>query len=154
LKLRVYLCGVNRQVNYIVSAHLTLALAIGTLFIANKLPATLLADEKTTEGFCGTADEPPLTPIAHAGKVLFENHCASCHKMGMPSTGPDLTGFEERGPWADRKKVYAWIRNPQSFMQKDNYVKELRKEYTTMMDGSPNLKDEEIDAIIAYMSHH
>ena len=67
-------------------------------------------------------------------------------------TGPDLVDFDERGPWVDRKKIYAWIRDPKSFMQSDNYVQQLRKEYKTMMDGSPDLTDEEIDTIIAYLN--
>lgn len=77
--------------------------------------------------------------------------CASCHQVLKNATGPALVGFEERGPWVDRKKVYEWIKNPTAFMVKDKYTQELKKAYGSMMTRFPDLTNEEIDAIIEYL---
>ena len=145
----------NKQVNYIVSAHLILAAAIGTLFIANKLPTTLLPAEKEESFvFCGTPDVmgKPLTETEQKGKTLFTGNCASCHKLGMDLVGPDLIGFEQRGPWADRKKFYAWLQDPVAFMKEDNYTRNLQKKYPSMMSSFNHLTKEEMDAIAEYIS--
>lgn len=67
-------------------------------------------------------------------------------------TGPALGGFESRGPWADRKELYAWVRNPQGYMEKDEYTKGLLAKYKSPMTPFPGLKDAEIDAIVEYIN--
>ncbi|MET0298671.1 MAG: cytochrome c, partial [Flavitalea sp.] len=49
---------------------------------------------------------------AQDGKSLFQNNCASCHGVLKKGSGPALTGFESRGPWSDRAKLYDWVHNP------------------------------------------
>ena len=56
------------------------------------------------------------TANAQDGKAIFNSKCAACHNVFKNSTGPALGGMEERGPWSDRKKLYAWIHNPAAFM--------------------------------------
>jgi hypothetical protein len=145
---------VNKQVNYIVSAHLILAVAIGSLFIADKLPSTLLQEEELTETVYRPTDMSgkPLTEVEQKGKTLFSTNCAPCHKLGMDMTGPDLVGFEQRGPWTDRKKFYEWLQNPSAFMKKDKYTKDLEKKFPTMMASFGHLTKEEMDAIAEYIS--
>lgn len=67
-------------------------------------------------------------------------------------TGPSLLGFEERGPWGDRKNVYEWIRDPAGFMKKNEYARNLKEKFGSMMAASPDLSNEQIDAIIAYLT--
>jgi cytochrome c2 len=87
------------------------------------------------------------------GKALFMGKCASCHSIFKNSTGPSLIGFEERGPWTDRKSIYAWIRNPSAFMKINKYARDLRDQYGgTMMTAFPDITDAEIDAICAYIN--
>lgn len=103
---------------------------------------------------CGTPDfiEQPLSDAQQKGKSLFTANCASCHKLGMDMTGPDLMGFEGRGPWADRKKFYEWLNDPAAFMKNDKYTRDLRMKYPTMMASFGHLKKEEMDAIADYIT--
>jgi cytochrome c2 len=91
--------------------------------------------------------------MAQDGKALFQANCASCHALNKKLTGPALAGFEERGPWSDRKKLYAWVRNPGGFSKTDAYAANLIKEYNgVLMTGFNALTDAEIDAIVTYIN--
>jgi mono/diheme cytochrome c family protein len=90
-----------------------------------------------------------------AGKTLFKNNCASCHNKNMRDalTGPALGGYEER--WADYPKedLYYWIRNSQAMIN-DGHPRavELWNEWKpTVMTAFPNLTDQDIDNIMAYV---
>jgi cytochrome c2 len=97
-------------------------------------------------GFCSNL-------MAQDGKALFQANCASCHAIGKKLTGPALAGVLDRGPWSDRKKLYAWVRNPAGFAKTDAYAAGLIKEYSgVLMTGFPQLSDAEIDAIITFIS--
>ncbi len=90
---------------------------------------------------------------AQDGKALFQANCASCHAPYKKLTGPALSGLEERGPWADRKKLVAWIHNPAGFAKTEPYAANLIKEYAgVLMTGFPQLGDAEIDAIVKYIN--
>lgn len=91
--------------------------------------------------------------LAQDGKALFQANCASCHAVNKKLTGPALAGLEERGPWSDRKKLVAWIHNPAGFAKTDAYAANLIKEFGgVLMTGFPQLKEEEIDAIVKYIN--
>lgn len=88
---------------------------------------------------------------AQDGKQLFQQNCQSCHKIvGASPTAPALAGVLERGPWADKQKLYAWVKSPATF--KDPYTDALKAQYGYIMTGFPNLSNEEIDAIMAYVN--
>ncbi|HEX7844184.1 MAG TPA: c-type cytochrome [Chitinophagaceae bacterium] len=121
----------NGQVNYIVHATLLLLVAGGTILFFRTLPSSLIAS-KQEEAWCGTVDQTKnvsLSENASKGKTLFMSKCASCHNLFKHTTGPALSGFEDRGRWADRQNVYEWIKNPATFMKKDPYTRKLREEY-------------------------
>src|SRR6478672_7724985 len=65
---------------------------------------------------------------AQGGQALFSANCASCHQVNKRLVGPALAGVESRGPWSDRKQVYAWVHNPAGFMKTDPYTAGLFKE--------------------------
>ena len=68
-------------------------------------------------------------------------------------TGPGLLGFEERGPWKERKNIYEWIMNPSAFMAKNDYARKLKESFGgIMMTGFPDLTNEEIDSICDYLN--
>ncbi len=93
------------------------------------------------------------TASAQDGKAIFNSKCAACHSVFKESTGPALGGLEERGPWSDRKKLYAWIHNPAAFMANDAYTQGLKASHNgIMMTGFPDLKEAEIDAIVNYIN--
>jgi cytochrome c2 len=90
---------------------------------------------------------------AQNGQQLFKQNCASCH--GTPEkgvSGPALAGVLNRGPWAeDKKNLYSWVHDPAAFMSKDPYTQGLKAQYGVMMQAFPQLKENEIDAIIGYV---
>ncbi|RMF31838.1 MAG: cytochrome c class I [Bacteroidetes bacterium] len=107
------------------------------------LPTLLIAQEALSE------------PDIEAGKVLFRNQCAACHNKNMKDkmTGPALGGVEER--WADypREDLYAWIRNSQALIAEGHpRAVELWNEWKpTVMNPFPNLTDQEIENLLAYI---
>ena len=93
-----------------------------------------------------------ISATAQNGEQLFKQNCASCHGIEKDISGPALAGVLNRGPWAeDKKKLYEWIHNPPGFMAKDPYTQALKAKYQVMMTGFPQLKENEIDAIINYV---
>ncbi|MFT3704205.1 MAG: c-type cytochrome [Agriterribacter sp.] len=90
---------------------------------------------------------------AQDGKAIFMAKCATCHNVFVKSTGPALGGLEDRGPWSDRKKLHAWVHNPAGFMTSDPYTQGLKGQFNgVMMSAFPDLKDEEIDAVVTYIN--
>ena len=89
-------------------------------------------------------------PTLELGKQLFYGKCASCHMVNKELTGPALKGAEDR--WPDKQKMYAFIRNSDSVIQTDKYARDLWLQYNqTAMTKHPDLKDEEIRAILQYI---
>ncbi|HRE51805.1 MAG TPA: c-type cytochrome, partial [Flavitalea sp.] len=93
------------------------------------------------------------TLLAQDGGAIFQQNCAACHSINKDLTGPKLAGFEDRGPWSDRKKLYEWIHNPAKFMQTDPYTQQLKTQFgNAMMTGFPQLSEAEIDAMVDYIN--
>ena len=92
------------------------------------------------------------TVTAQDGKTLFNTNCASCHQVHKNSTGPALAGVE--GRWETKEKLYSWIKNSAAFLKTgDAYANKLYLLYNkTAMNQFPNLKNEEIDAILKYVA--
>jgi cytochrome c553 len=90
---------------------------------------------------------------AQDGGAIFQNNCASCHSVTKNLTGPALAGLESRGPWSDRKKLYAWVHNPAGFMANDPYTQGLKAQYGgVVMTAFPDLTEKEIDAIVDFVN--
>jgi mono/diheme cytochrome c family protein len=142
----------NRQVDYIVHAGILLSLMCGILFVVNSVSVSSSSPQNNI-----SVNETPvpginMTEAAAKGKTLFMSKCASCHNIFKDATGPGLIGFTERGPWAERKNIYAWIRNPQKFMQTNEYTRGLQQQYNAVMTAFPDMSNEEIDAVIEYIN--
>ena len=137
---------------YIIHAHLLLATIAGCFWLVGKISTTNTSKPVIKDYSDQVKSIKPLSERALRGKTLFLSKCASCHNLFKSMTGPSILEFEERGPWSDRQKLYAWIRNPALFAQTDPYTRELVKKYKTMMTAFPELTDEEIDNIVEYIS--
>ncbi len=100
------------------------------------------------------AEKIEIPPVILLGKNLFKNNCAACHakNMKVDMTGPALAGVEER--WnGNKENLRAWIRNSQAYLTTgDEYAKALSLKYPSIMTTFPNLTDEEVDAILDYIS--
>ncbi len=87
---------------------------------------------------------------AQDGQALFKSYCASCHKPDADYTGPALKGARAREAAAGLAKdwVYKWIHNTTSMINTDPYAMQLYAKYNSVMTAFPDLKNEEIDAIL------
>ena len=89
---------------------------------------------------------------AQDGKALFNAKCASCHAIDKQLVGPALKGVEDR--WDDRKMLYEWVRNSAAVIKK-GYPRAVAvyNEYNKVqMTAFPELKDQDIDAILTYIN--
>jgi len=84
------------------------------------------------------------------GEALFKNNCSSCHKLDEKLVGPALKDVEKR---RNRAWIYKWVANPAAVIASgDDYAVKLFNEYNkTQMTAFPNLKEEEINAILDYV---
>jgi mono/diheme cytochrome c family protein len=91
-----------------------------------------------------------IQALAADGEALFKANCASCHKPDKDFTGPALKGARDREP--SKTWVYEWVKNSANVIEKgDKYAKDLYAKWNkTQMTAFPNLKNEEIDAILDY----
>ncbi|WP_430410344.1 cytochrome c3 family protein [Kordia sp.] len=90
-----------------------------------------------------------------AGKGLFNANCAACHKLDKASTGPMLRNIEQRladEEGLDREWLYSWIKNSSAMIKSgDAYaVKVYEANGKKAMTAFPQLKNEDIDNILAY----
>ncbi len=87
------------------------------------------------------------------GKALFKANCASCHKASdVDGAGPGLMGVLDRIPGGDWK--YDWVHDNNALRAKgDAYAIAIFKKFNgSPMNAFPNLKNEEIDAILEYVN--
>lgn len=88
-----------------------------------------------------------------AGYELFKNNCKRCHyATDQKFTGPGLQGVRAR--WGgDEAKIIAWVKSSSSFLKTgDAYANKLYNDYDqSAMPDFPQLKDEDIQSILAYL---
>ncbi len=87
---------------------------------------------------------------AGKGKIIFTDHCASCHNINKVITGPALNGVEQRHSvdWIRR-----FVRSSQTFMKsgdKDALALYEKFNHITMPDH-PDLTDNDITNVLAYI---
>lgn len=88
------------------------------------------------------------------GKALFQANCATCHNPLKDATGPALQGVDKN--WPSKEWGYDWIHNPSGMIASgDKHANEVFAKYKpTVMTAFPQLKNEEIDAIIKYVNEY
>lgn len=90
--------------------------------------------------------------VIASGQTLFNQHCASCHNMQQNGIGPKLAGIttEVSAEW-----LRGFILNPEhTIASGDERATKLFKEYKTMMPSFAMLKDNDVDALIAFLNVH
>jgi len=87
------------------------------------------------------------------GEALFKSKCATCHQTHKNGTGPKL--FQVRDKWATggakEGSIYTWVNNWQTAAASDPYAAEVSKWSPTAMSAFPDLKKDEIDAILDWV---
>jgi len=144
---------VHSQVKHIVQAFLILLLLpIGYLFFTRLIyPGNSPQKDISFISETGkSVSSRELKEAESAGKSLFNSKCAPCHRILGEF---QLYGFEQRGSWGDRVNVYEFIRDPEAFMQKDNYSRKLKEAFGSTMPAFSGLTNAEIDAIISYINY-
>ncbi len=88
--------------------------------------------------------------IAQDGQAIFKSYCASCHKPDVDFTGPALKGarVREAGAGLPKDWVYKWVHNTTSMVNTDPYAKQLYAKFNSVMTAFPDLKDEDINAVL------
>ncbi len=83
------------------------------------------------------------------GEEIFQNNCASCHKVDGAMVGPALKGINEK---KDKAWLLKWIKNSQAVIASgDAYGKKLYEEYNNTQMPAFSLSDEEITAVLSYI---
>jgi len=85
------------------------------------------------------------------GKALFEGNCKACHRVHQKLVGPALAGVYDRTPSIDW--IHAFVKNSSKVIASgDEYANKLYVEYNkTQMTAFSSFKDEQVDAILAYI---
>ncbi|WP_276502120.1 c-type cytochrome [Terrimonas pollutisoli] len=118
----------------------------------------LFKGEESDSGVINWKDPQPLDTTDQAlqwiaGKTFFKAKCSSCHNIFTDGTGPAMKDLEFRGPWTNRKNIYSFVANPGSFMSRNWYTQELKRKFGSMMTGFPDLSENDMDAILAYIKN-
>ncbi|MBG9376304.1 cytochrome c [Panacibacter sp. DH6] len=155
LKAAFYFYLVNKEAQYglkgfIMAILFCAIIKSGTLFFEKDFAVV----EEKSSFFCGTVDQSTyyISTSGIDGKALFSQNCASCHAIHKQLTGPALAGIENRV--TDRKMLHRWIRDSEEVLKsQDPYFTTLYNQFNqASMSKFPNLKDEEIDAILDYIA--
>lgn len=99
------------------------------------------------------ADSMPV--YIQGGKALFDANCSTCHGLDKDLTGPALYGVEHRGPWVDRKELFAFTRNTAEYIPLSAYAWCLTRKYNgQVMPSFPQFSDEALGAIYDYIKYN
>ncbi|HSN61587.1 MAG TPA: c-type cytochrome, partial [Ferruginibacter sp.] len=58
-----------------------------------------------------------------SGEQLFKINCSQCHMPDKDFIAPSMAGVESR--WKDKALLYAFVKNSQEVIQRDQYAKDL-----------------------------
>ncbi len=87
------------------------------------------------------------------GEKIFKTRCVTCHKLDEQLIGPPLRGVHTK---YEEEWLYRWIREPEKliFEEKDPIAVALYEKYKpNVMTGAPDLTDEQIQALLAYIAY-
>ncbi|GAB4093641.1 c-type cytochrome [Flaviaesturariibacter terrae] len=140
------------QSRYLFTASFLLLAGWSLFWFSEKISESTRHNGAATATAATPSGKAPAGPTANApGKPIFAQNCAVCHALNKDLTGPALAGVTGRGPWSDRKKLYAWVHNPSAFMAKDPYTKALQAKYGAVMMAFPQLTEKDIDLVVDYI---
>ncbi len=92
----------------------------------------------------------PFQSEAQSGEKLFQQNCASCHKIGGGRlVGPDLANVNDR---RDKNWLYSFIKSSSSMIEEgDSIAKAQYKKFNKTRMPDQNLSNKEIDAVLSYI---
>jgi len=142
----------------LLSQALLLSILILSLLISDSLsPSLPITEAEENIAFCGVNSGKYTGEEIVLGKAIFKANCAMCHNKNMRDdlTGPALGGVTER--WKDYPKedLYRWIRNSTAMIEEghERAVKIWEEWDRDVMNSFPNLTDEDIENVLAYIEY-
>ena len=147
----LYLYAMNNDVQYVIRGALLAFLFIIAVSAADRyIPKHLFTFKEAIVTDSIIKDTIPVIQNI-AGQNLFNENCASCHRLHGCVLGPSVRGVEDRVK--DRTLLREWIRNSNKVLQSGNaYFNNLVKECGNVrMTGFPQLTDDQIDAMLDYI---
>jgi protein SCO1/2 len=98
--------------------------------------------------------------VARGQDIDKKKGCAACHNIakageeparrpGGKQAGPDLAGVTQR---RDHDWLKRWLKDPEAMRASDPTVKAMMAQAENLRMPNPQLTDEEIEAVIAYLS--
>jgi cytochrome c2 len=113
------------------------------LFIVLFMIGRLTKEEEEMKDFSGMDNNPmgeQTTTELTGDKLIQSFGCNSCHGGDLAGTnmGPSLKGLKEF--WSNRENLINYLRNPNSFMDKDRF-KEYKAKYPNGIMPSYGNKD-------------
>lgn len=102
---------------------------------------------------CKSSDKNSISSdpaIIAKGENLFTQNCSGCHGFEQDGIGPQLASITREAPveW-----VHGFIKDPKQAIESgDERAQTLYKKYNTIMPSFSFLKDDEVDAIIAFIN--
>jgi hypothetical protein len=148
----IYIASVDRDVNI----NKPLRISIPTVYYDNKMQV-YRGEEK--DGKINWINPQPLANMdslpdyLQLGKTIFNQNCSSCHTYDKDITGPAMKGVELRGPWNDRRNLFAFMRNTSAFMAASPYAQCLKVKYGVMQTSFPELSDTALNSIFDYIKN-
>ncbi|MBN3581567.1 PQQ-dependent sugar dehydrogenase [Algoriphagus aestuarii] len=83
------------------------------------------------------------------GKVIFEEHCSTCHNFNSNAIGPNLSGLTKT---VSTDWIINFINGPQVILdQKDPRALALLEKYKTVMPSFSHLGEEKISSLLSYL---
>lgn len=132
-----------------VGKNLFLSVVISTLF------SFLLSCNETNKETKDTVEVKAKGEYARGelnlqhGMQLFNQHCASCHNFMGNEIGPSLGGVTSQ---VDKEWLISFIKDPKTKIASgDERAAGLYEKYKTYMPSFPNLKDDEIEDLLAFI---
>lgn len=98
---------------------------------------------------CNSKKEPKWNGDAANGKILFNQHCASCHSLKMGGIGPKLGGITSV---VEKDWLIEFIGNPEKLIKaNDTRAKQTFDIYKSYMPSFSFLSQEEIESILTFI---
>jgi len=89
------------------------------------------------------------TLLVSQGRVLFQNNCSACHNFRQKGIGP---GLGQVRSLASAAWIRSFIKNPEAVIRSgDTRATQLFYEYKNLMPSFGHLKENELDALVAYI---
>lgn len=90
--------------------------------------------------------------VINKGDSLFKQYCSGCHNFKQDGIGPQLSGITTA---QTKNQLAAFIKNPNNIIQSgDVHAQQLYQHYKTLMPSFSLLRDDDINAIIAFINTH